>query len=121
MPEWQTLWSQDAFAKPFQRPEWLLPWWHHFAQPDLYVLCFRQAGELTGILPLYVYSDPVRQERQLLLLGAGTSDYLDGIFSARCSTTDILQALASLRKRHGTSLISRRSQPNRVSLKPWLR
>ena len=33
----------------------------------------RHAGELTGLLPLYVYSDPVRQERQLLLLGAGTS------------------------------------------------
>jgi CelD/BcsL family acetyltransferase involved in cellulose biosynthesis len=85
VPQWRELWFQDPNAKPFQRPEWLLPWWRHFQQPDLYVACIRHAGELTGMVPLYVYADPERNERQLLLLGAGTSDYLDGLFTPTCT------------------------------------
>ncbi|MGI4827414.1 MAG: GNAT family N-acetyltransferase, partial [Janthinobacterium lividum] len=38
-------------------------------------------GDLLGLLPLYVYATPTG-ERQLLLIGAGTSDYLDGLFHA---------------------------------------
>ena len=96
LPEWRRLWLLDPNAKPFQRPEWLLPWWHYFGQPLLYVLCFRQEGLLTGLLPLYVYADSVRRESQLLLIGAGTSDYLDGIFSPACTSDDVLRGLASL-------------------------
>ncbi len=95
-PEWRTLWQSDPHATPFQRPEWLLPWWHHFSQPDLYVVCVRQAGVLVGLLPFYVYADSVRGERQLLLIGAGTSDYLDGVFAPQCTTTAIAAALSSL-------------------------
>ncbi len=97
-PEWHRLWLEDPGAKPFQRPEWLLPWWHQFGQSHLYVLCFRRDGVLTGILPLYVYTDPTRQESQLLLVGAGTSDYLDGIFSPACTSDDILGGLVLLAK-----------------------
>ena len=95
-PEWHKLWLLDPRAKPFQRPEWLLSWWHHFGQPILYVIRFLRGSLLTGILPLYVYVDPVHQESQLLLIGAGTSDYLDGIFSPVCTSADILHGLASL-------------------------
>jgi CelD/BcsL family acetyltransferase involved in cellulose biosynthesis len=93
VPEWRNLWLRDANATPFQRPEWLVPWWHQFGQPDLYVLAFRRAGLLTGLLPLYVYADQARQERQLLLIGAGTSDYLDGILSPTCTRADVLQGI----------------------------
>ncbi len=44
VPEWRTLWLQDPSATPFQCPEWLLPWWRQFAQPELYVLEFRREG-----------------------------------------------------------------------------
>ncbi len=96
VPEWQMLSMRDATATPFQRPEWLVPWWHHFGQPDLYVLRFRYAGELTGLLPLYVYFDVVRQERQLLLVGAGTSDYLGGVFAPTCTVEQLLAGLRTL-------------------------
>ena len=96
VPQWIELWLKDTHAKPFQRPEWLLTWWHHFGQPDLYVLCLRQSGRLIGLLPLYVYADPQRNERQLLFLGAGTSDYLDGLFAPECTSTDVCKALVAL-------------------------
>ena len=93
-PEWLSMWERSPSATPFQRPEWLLPWWHHFGQPDLCAVTLRRNGVLTGILPLYVYFDAHRNERQLLLLGAGTSDYLDGIFAADCTADDVQAALA---------------------------
>ena len=34
-----------------------------------------------AFLPFYILVNPSNEERQLLLLGAGTSDYLDGLFS----------------------------------------
>jgi hypothetical protein len=46
------------------------------------------------VLPFYVYADPERDERQLLLLGAGSTDYLDGIFTPACSASDVLEGLA---------------------------
>lgn len=100
VPQWRKLWSHDRNAKPFQRPEWLLSWWHHFGQPYLYVICFRHATELVGLLPLYIYDDPQRNERQLLLLGAGTSDYLDGIFTPICTPADLREALALIAKQN---------------------
>ena len=95
-PDWLTLWHQDPDAKPFQHPAWLLPWWHAFSQPDLRTLTIHRDGELIGILPLYVYADPISHERQLLLLGAGTSDYLNGLFTPTCAPSDILEALNTL-------------------------
>ncbi len=40
---------------------------------------------------MYVFADGERGERQLLLLGAGTSDYLDGLFTAKCTAEDVLR------------------------------
>ena len=95
-PEWRELWSAAGFAKPFQRPEWLLPWWHHFHQPHLYVATIRQSNRLVGLLPTYVYCDVDTGERKLLLVGAGTSDYLDGLFAPECETSDIAEALLQI-------------------------
>ncbi len=94
-PQWSALWNEDPQATPFQSPEWLLPWWHSFGG-DLRTVCIHQGGELIGILPFYVYCDPHTGERQLLPLGVGTSDYLDGIFSPRCSIDAIREAIALL-------------------------
>ena len=96
VPEWRALWSAIPSAKPFQRPEWLLPWWKQFGQPDLHAVCMRRAGELVGLIALYVYAEPQSGERQLLLLGAGTSDYLDGLFLASCTPVEIRAALATV-------------------------
>ncbi len=80
-PQWIELWQADPRAMPFQRPEWLLPWWHQFGQPDLRVVTLWREERMHGLIPLYIYKEPQSGERQLLLLGAGTSDYLDGVFA----------------------------------------
>jgi CelD/BcsL family acetyltransferase involved in cellulose biosynthesis len=95
-PQWIKLWSQDPHATPFQRPEWLVPWWHHFGQPELRAVAILQDDELVGFLPFYIYCEPRSGERQLLPLGAGTTDYLDGIYSAACSHEHVKAALDRL-------------------------
>lgn len=94
---WQTLWSEDAHATPFQRPEWLLPWWHQFGQPDLRSVVILQQGRPVAFLPFYIYREPASGERQLLLMGAGTTDYLDGIFSPDCTPEHVHHAIDLLR------------------------
>ena len=90
---WNALWAVDPNATPFQRPEWLLPWWRQFGQPDLRAIVILQSGKPIGFLPLYIYFDETRDERQLLLIGAGTSDYLDGVFAPECTPTHLRAAL----------------------------
>ena len=99
--EWIELWERDARAKPFQRPEWLLPWWRQFGTEDLRAVTMRRGVQMIGFLPLYVYREPRSGERQLLLLGAGTSDYLDGVFAAECGVEEVLRALELLRAEGG--------------------
>lgn len=96
-PQWSALCRRDPHATPFQTPEWLLPWARQFARRDLRIAVIRQHDRLIGLLPAYVYTEPRRRERHLLLLGAGTSDYLDGIFASACATEHIRAALDLLR------------------------
>lgn len=97
VPEWLQLWEADAESLPFQRPEWLLPWWEQFGPADgLRVVTIRQHGSLLALLHFYVYREPSTGERQLLPIGAGTTDYLDGVFSAGCTPELVLGGLARL-------------------------
>ncbi len=85
-PEWELLWRDDAHATPFQHPAWLLPWWRSVGKGTLATVALRNStGALTALLPAYIYSQPGADAQAgrrdlLLLLGAGTSDYLGGIF-----------------------------------------
>ena len=92
-PEWRALWQSDPHATPFQTPEWLLPWWRQFSQPELTAVTIRRTGKLIGFLPFYIYREPVSGRRQLLLIGAGTSDYLDGVFAPDCTPEHVGCAL----------------------------
>ncbi len=96
VPEWIELWHRDRYRTPFQRPEWLLPWWRRFGQPGLRAITAYAGDHLLALLPLYIYEDPRTRERQLLLLGAGTSDYLDGVFAPECTPAHVLAALTLL-------------------------
>lgn len=98
---WAMLWNIDPNATPFQHPGWLLPWWHQFGRSELRGLTISRNGVLIAFLPFYIYHDPIRSERQLLLLGAGTSDYLDGIFAPDCRMEDIKAALYQLFEMEG--------------------
>ncbi len=72
---WAALWARCPAATPFQSPHWLLPWWRQFGTGQPRVATRWQDGTLTGILPLYVLA----AERKALPIGAGTTDYLDGL------------------------------------------
>ena len=97
VPQWIELWHSDLHRTPFQRPEWLLPWWRQFGQPGLRAVAVYAGARLLALLPFYIYTDPASHERQLLLLGAGTSDYLDGVYAPECTPAHVLSALALLR------------------------
>ena len=77
---WSVLWTRCPQATPFQSPEWLIPWWRHFGQSELWVLLVHHEENLVGLAPFFVESDSRTGERTLLLLGTGISDYLDPLF-----------------------------------------
>jgi CelD/BcsL family acetyltransferase involved in cellulose biosynthesis len=90
---WRALWNEDPQATPFQSPEWLLPWWHVFGQSELRVAAIYGGGRLTGLAPFCLDTGSNPRERRLIALGAGTSDYLDGVFSPACPETSVQHAL----------------------------
>jgi CelD/BcsL family acetyltransferase involved in cellulose biosynthesis len=99
-PEWTALWRADEHATPFQSPAWLVPWWHCFGA-ELWTIAIRRHDALVGLLPFYVYCEPRSGERQLLPLGVGTTDYLDGVFSPQLSVEDVSGGLELLYAQDG--------------------
>lgn len=73
--EWRALWTRCPGATPFQSPHWLLPWWRQFGTGMPRVAVERRGSEIAALLPLYV----LPTERKVLPIGAGTTDYLDGL------------------------------------------
>jgi CelD/BcsL family acetyltransferase involved in cellulose biosynthesis len=55
-------------------------------------------GVEIGFLPFYTYADSANHKRQLLPLGVGTTDYLDGLFLPECEVEYIGGALEHLRR-----------------------
>jgi CelD/BcsL family acetyltransferase involved in cellulose biosynthesis len=97
VPAWRRLWERDPRAMPFQSPEWLLPWWRQFGNDELFAMVIEREGEPAGFLPFYVYCEVTKRRRQLLPLGVGTTDYLDGVFAPECNLEEILGAVDMLR------------------------
>lgn len=95
-PAWRALWLADPHAKPFQSPEWLLPWARQFVTSDLRTVMIYDRGALVAVLPFYRYLEPQSREHQLLFLGAGTSDYLDGTYSTDCTAEHIQAGIGQL-------------------------
>ncbi len=81
--QWSALWSRVPAATPFQSPEWLLPWWSHIGEGELWTLALRApadglgGGRLVGLAPFYLYRPSPEAPRRLFPLGIATSDYLD--------------------------------------------
>jgi CelD/BcsL family acetyltransferase involved in cellulose biosynthesis len=69
-PEWSRLVDRSSGATPFQRPEWLIPWFEIFAPTSVHVLAARDAcGRLIAILPGMLAGS------RLELAGSPISDY----------------------------------------------
>ena len=97
VPQWRSMWLHDPNATPFQSPEWLVPWWKQFGNDQLCAVVILRGPDAIGLLPFYVYHDHQRRERELLPLGVGTTDYLDGVFLPECGVVEIRQAVEFLR------------------------
>jgi len=102
-PQWDELWRIDGNATPFQSPAWLLPWWHCFTQ-ELRALVISRSGELVAFLPFYLCHNAPGAS-QLLLLGVGTTDYLDGLFAPVCTTQDVASGLRFLGATEGWDML----------------
>jgi CelD/BcsL family acetyltransferase involved in cellulose biosynthesis len=96
VPRWSALWRDDPQASPFQSPDWLVPWWHHFGQENLRAVVITRDDAWIGFLPFYLYRDPYTGERQLLQMGVSATDYLDGLFAPACTASQIREALSML-------------------------
>lgn len=92
--EWSHLHAASARATPFQSPAWLVPWTRAFVHGPVRVICVRERsrGSLVGLLPLFRHD--VDGERRLRLLGAGLSDYLDGVFARDPDLEDVAVSAA---------------------------
>jgi CelD/BcsL family acetyltransferase involved in cellulose biosynthesis len=75
--EWTALCDRSPRATPFQRPEWLLPWWRAFPPGEPWVLAVRKEGHLAALAPLLLYVKD--GERTVAFCGGGVSDYCDVI------------------------------------------
>lgn len=89
--EWWDLWHRDPGATPFQSPAWLLPWRRHFDDGESIVLALRRDRRLIGLIPL------MHLDGRLLLWGAGTSDWLNGLFDPALQPDDVAGALVRIK------------------------
>jgi CelD/BcsL family acetyltransferase involved in cellulose biosynthesis len=63
---------------PFLTLDWLKLWWNHFGQgKDLYLLLFRQGGQIIGFAPFYRVRRPVLGVSDYYFVGHGISNYFD--------------------------------------------
>lgn len=88
--EWWLLWHRDPAATPFQTPAWLISWRKHFMQGKSIVVAWRSEGRLVGLLPLS------ELDGRLLPWGAGTSDWLGGLFDPIVDPAEFSDGLAAL-------------------------
>lgn len=88
--DWWDLWRRDPTATPFQSPAWLLPWRRHFGGGASLIVTIRDDGRLAGLLPLFEH------DGRWLLWGAGTSDWLDGVFDPALPPKLLTEAVGRL-------------------------
>ena len=93
-PEWRELWERDPAATPFQSPAWLVPWVRVFAGPDWLVATMRRRGRLMAVLPMFLVEDG--HGRRLMSMGAGITDYGDGVFDPGVGCREASLLIAAL-------------------------
>jgi CelD/BcsL family acetyltransferase involved in cellulose biosynthesis len=89
--EWHQL-AKISNASPFQFPEWIIPWWKFFGSGELLFYNIFENDRLSFIAPLYIRHLDYENERKLVFIGTGNSDYLDVI----CKKEDAGKYLSQL-------------------------
>jgi CelD/BcsL family acetyltransferase involved in cellulose biosynthesis len=78
-PAWRALWKRSPAAAVFQSPDWLIPWWRHFAPGRLMCIALWRDKDLVGLSPLYLEDG----SQCLLPVGISLSDYLDVLIAEK--------------------------------------
>jgi CelD/BcsL family acetyltransferase involved in cellulose biosynthesis len=102
-PPWSALCDRSPRATPFQRPEWLIPWWRAFQPGEPWVLAVRREDQLVALAPFLTYGQGDR--KAVAFCGGGVSDYCDVITDQGCedaATVALLAHLAARRERWET-------------------
>jgi CelD/BcsL family acetyltransferase involved in cellulose biosynthesis len=95
--KWSELLTASPQATPFQSPEWLLPWWKHLGEGQLWTLCLQRSGRLVGLAPWFIYQNSRNNRRELLFLGTGLTDYLDVLLAPDSEAPGMAAIAAQLR------------------------
>jgi CelD/BcsL family acetyltransferase involved in cellulose biosynthesis len=83
-PEWHELWLCDPRATPFQSPAWLIRWARRFTAGEVCCVASRADSELVALLPTFVWLNRETQQREVILLGTGISDYCGALCAPGC-------------------------------------
>jgi CelD/BcsL family acetyltransferase involved in cellulose biosynthesis len=78
---WRSLWRRIPAPTVFQSPDWLIPWWRHFAPGQLTSIALWRGENIVGFAPLYREEGRTR----LLPLGVSLSDCLDVLIEGESS------------------------------------
>ena len=97
--DWRELWSSLSNATPFQSPDWLLPWWKHYGEGELFSFAFWVNGKLVGLAPMQIFRSPSEPMRKVFLLGTGNSDYMDVVFDPACQSQCSGALISEIRNR----------------------
>lgn len=73
--DWTALCDRSPRVTPFQRPEWLIPWWRAFRPGEPWALVVQRKGRLAALAPFLIY--PNEGRRTVAFCGGGVSDYCD--------------------------------------------
>jgi len=100
---WHDVWSRSTRATAFQRPEWVVPWYRHYAPRSIALVTARRSGYLVGVAPMF-FRDADGQ-RALSLAGEGITGYLDLVCEEGHDKAFALALLDWVRTRSGCSVV----------------
>ena len=80
---WTALWRRQPAATHSSIPAWLAAWWRQFGNERPRLITAWSGANLAAFLPHYEYEDV--DERKLLPIRIGLSDYIDALLRSRPS------------------------------------
>ncbi len=80
--QWNQLLARSRSDNLFLTWEWQTAWWRYLGEGELWLVTWRQDGELVAIAPLYLTTDAEGQRHFSLVGCIDVSDYLDLIVAA---------------------------------------
>lgn len=97
--DWRELWLSLGDTTPFQSPDWLLPWWKHYGEGQLFSFAFWAGGRLVGLAPLQIFRTASDGGRKVFFSGTGNSDYMDVLSDPAWRTACWTALTTEIRKR----------------------